>query len=260
MFVGINLVGGVCFAADKNSLGDATAADADRLARVEEKRVLESLTRRIELECQDLSLDDTLQQLSRLIDREIIVDREKLSDEGISLDQSVSLELGEITAWQTLHFLLKPMNLTWVANDGVIEITTKTHAEELFVTRVYDVQNLCKLLDPLSKDLSARKRRTRVLPGGAGTGVGGGGGGGFFSVPIVAPRIGQTTVEIDGQTIQTRMITTVFVRGINVLGLPALSIPVGRSQSGLPIGAQLVGRPFEDSLVLKLGKALEGAL
>ena len=80
------------------------------------------------------------------------------------------------------------------------------------------------------------------------------------TLPIVAPRIGQTTVEIDGQSIQTRMITTVFVRGFNVLGLPALSIPVGRSQSGLPIGAQLVGRAFEETLVLKLGKALESSL
>ena len=80
------------------------------------------------------------------------------------------------------------------------------------------------------------------------------------TIPIVAPRIGQLTVELGGHTLQTRMATTMFVRGFNVLGLPALSLPVGRSRSGMPIGAQLVGRAFEDSLVLKLGKALEAAI
>jgi aspartyl-tRNA(Asn)/glutamyl-tRNA(Gln) amidotransferase subunit A len=80
------------------------------------------------------------------------------------------------------------------------------------------------------------------------------------ATPIVAPRIGQTTVELHGQTMDTRLASTLFVRGINPLGLPALSIPCGTSQSGLPIGAQLIGRPFEDGVLLGLGAALESAL
>jgi Asp-tRNA(Asn)/Glu-tRNA(Gln) amidotransferase A subunit family amidase len=53
------------------------------------------------------------------------------------------------------------------------------------------------------------------------------------------------------------MLTTRFARGINVLGFPALSIPCGASSEGLPIGLQIIARPFEEGLLLALGEALE---
>jgi aspartyl-tRNA(Asn)/glutamyl-tRNA(Gln) amidotransferase subunit A len=80
------------------------------------------------------------------------------------------------------------------------------------------------------------------------------------TIPMTAPRIGQSRVEIGGASMDTRLATTAFVRGVNALGLPALSIPCGRSSSGLPIGAQLIGRPFEDGVLLGIGSALETAL
>ncbi len=43
----------------------------------------------------------------------------------------------------------------------------------------------------------------------------------------------------------------------NVTGNPALSMPAGLSPEGLPLSAQLVGRPFEDALVLRAGRAVE---
>ena len=45
----------------------------------------------------------------------------------------------------------------------------------------------------------------------------------------------------------------------NLLGFPALVLPAGMTQSGLPVGVQLVGRPFEDELVLRTGVDLEEA-
>ena len=45
----------------------------------------------------------------------------------------------------------------------------------------------------------------------------------------------------------------------NVLGLPAVTIPVAVSREGLPIGVQLVGRPYEDELLLELAVRLEEA-
>ncbi|MBV8816889.1 MAG: amidase [Acidobacteriaceae bacterium] len=80
------------------------------------------------------------------------------------------------------------------------------------------------------------------------------------TLPIVAPKIGQSTVDLAGVETDTRLATTRFVRGINVLGLPALSLPCGLSANRLPIGAQLIGRAFEDELVLRFGKVMEGAL
>lgn len=44
---------------------------------------------------------------------------------------------------------------------------------------------------------------------------------------------------------------------VNVLGLPALSMPVGLASNGLPVGMQLIGTPWSDPALLRLGRALE---
>jgi Asp-tRNA(Asn)/Glu-tRNA(Gln) amidotransferase A subunit family amidase len=43
----------------------------------------------------------------------------------------------------------------------------------------------------------------------------------------------------------------------NVFGLPAVTVPIGRSEAGLPVGVQLMGRPYEDELLLELAVLLE---
>jgi amidase len=46
---------------------------------------------------------------------------------------------------------------------------------------------------------------------------------------------------------------------LNLTGLPGVSVPVALSNKGLAIGVQLIGRPFEDELVLDVAEALESA-
>jgi Asp-tRNA(Asn)/Glu-tRNA(Gln) amidotransferase A subunit family amidase len=48
-----------------------------------------------------------------------------------------------------------------------------------------------------------------------------------------------------------------FTQWFNLLGSPAASVPVSRSNDGLPIGIQIAGRPYEDELVLGIATALE---
>jgi len=79
------------------------------------------------------------------------------------------------------------------------------------------------------------------------------------ATPAAAPRIGQTTVEFDGVAEDVRLASTRLVRGINVLGVPALAMPCGFDGAGLPLGLQIVGRPFEEHLILRVGAALEDA-
>jgi aspartyl-tRNA(Asn)/glutamyl-tRNA(Gln) amidotransferase subunit A len=76
------------------------------------------------------------------------------------------------------------------------------------------------------------------------------------TTPAAAPLIGQKQMELGGELVDTRLAATSLVRGFNVLGFPALSIPCG-SVEGLPIGLQLIARPFEEGLLLALGEALE---
>jgi aspartyl-tRNA(Asn)/glutamyl-tRNA(Gln) amidotransferase subunit A len=75
--------------------------------------------------------------------------------------------------------------------------------------------------------------------------------------PVAAPKIGQDTVEIQGQPEDVRLASTRLVRGINALGLPALAFPAGFTAAGLPVGLQLVGRPFSEANLLRVGAAME---
>lgn len=77
------------------------------------------------------------------------------------------------------------------------------------------------------------------------------------TTPNTAPRIGENTVHLGGRDEDVRLATTRLVRGVNLLGYPALSMPCGLSSTGLPIGLQIVGPPFEEALVLRIGAALE---
>lgn len=47
-----------------------------------------------------------------------------------------------------------------------------------------------------------------------------------------------------------------LARPFSFLGLPVLSIPIGRDRNGMPIGAQLVGRPFAEARLLAVGARL----
>jgi aspartyl-tRNA(Asn)/glutamyl-tRNA(Gln) amidotransferase subunit A len=50
-----------------------------------------------------------------------------------------------------------------------------------------------------------------------------------------------------------------LTRPFNALGLPVLAVPCGFSSDGLPISVQLVGRPFDEISILRLGHAYEQA-
>jgi amidase len=52
---------------------------------------------------------------------------------------------------------------------------------------------------------------------------------------------------------------TPWTAGINVTGQPAISLPLAQSQSGVPLAAQLIGRPLAEGDLLAVGRQLEHA-
>jgi aspartyl-tRNA(Asn)/glutamyl-tRNA(Gln) amidotransferase subunit A len=74
-----------------------------------------------------------------------------------------------------------------------------------------------------------------------------------------APRIDETDVGGGPNAEELVVAVMKFMRPVNYLGLPVLTVPAGWSKSGLPIGLQLIGRPFGDETCVALGRAFQQA-
>jgi len=76
---------------------------------------------------------------------------------------------------------------------------------------------------------------------------------------LVAPTIEETDVGAGPDAEVAIQAVTRFMRPVNYLGLPTLVVPAGQSRQGLPIGLQLIGRPFGDETLIALGAAFQNA-
>ncbi|HSZ63055.1 MAG TPA: amidase [Terriglobales bacterium] len=73
---------------------------------------------------------------------------------------------------------------------------------------------------------------------------------------VPAFRHGERQWQIEGKTVKY-LDTWSYCEWWNLLGFPAVVIPMGYSKEGLPIGVQIVGRPWEEELVLAVAALLE---
>jgi aspartyl-tRNA(Asn)/glutamyl-tRNA(Gln) amidotransferase subunit A len=81
------------------------------------------------------------------------------------------------------------------------------------------------------------------------------------SSPVVAWRIDADTITLGGETYPVRGpgsgMTARCTSPSNATGLPAMSVPCGFTTAGLPIGLQLIGRPFEEALLFQVAYGYE---
>ena len=76
------------------------------------------------------------------------------------------------------------------------------------------------------------------------------------TMPVVAMPLDETTVEVsEGERGMTAL--NHLISPFNLTGQPALSVPCGFTSAGLPVGVQIVGRHFQDGLVLRAGHAYQ---
>ncbi|XP_055816034.1 fatty acid amide hydrolase-like isoform X1 [Solanum dulcamara] len=69
-------------------------------------------------------------------------------------------------------------------------------------------------------------------------------------IPPSALKDGETNLQVSGNLMR-------FIITANLLGLPAVTVPVGYDKQGLPIGMQLIGRPWCEASILRLAAAIE---
>jgi aspartyl-tRNA(Asn)/glutamyl-tRNA(Gln) amidotransferase subunit A len=80
------------------------------------------------------------------------------------------------------------------------------------------------------------------------------------ATPIAAPRIGETSIRTPGEretTVRAELLR--MARPTNISGHPAISIPCGFTQGGLPVGLQLIGQKWGEAKLLSIALAYEDA-
>jgi aspartyl-tRNA(Asn)/glutamyl-tRNA(Gln) amidotransferase subunit A len=77
------------------------------------------------------------------------------------------------------------------------------------------------------------------------------------TLPIVAPRIGEPMVELNGSSQPVRNVMLRLTQLFNITGHPAVTLPCGTSASGLPCGLQLVGAFGQTDTLLHLARGIE---
>ena len=80
------------------------------------------------------------------------------------------------------------------------------------------------------------------------------------SLAVPATRLGEPTVRIGEAEESVRNITLRLTQLFNITGHPALTLPCGRTEEGLPVGAQLVGARYRTQDLLQIAAAVELSL
>ena len=80
------------------------------------------------------------------------------------------------------------------------------------------------------------------------------------TVPVPVPLRTEVDVETPGRVFGVVAQLTTLTRPFNYLGVPVLTMPMGRDRDGMPMGVQLVGRPFGESRLLSMAETLASAI
>jgi aspartyl-tRNA(Asn)/glutamyl-tRNA(Gln) amidotransferase subunit A len=80
------------------------------------------------------------------------------------------------------------------------------------------------------------------------------------TTPTTAPLLSHESVVINGEELDLIDLGTRLTMIANVLGSPAISLPCGFDQDGLPIGLQLIGKPHDDARLLRIAAACEDVI
>lgn len=128
---------------------------------------------------------------------------------------------------------LEPLNRT--LRDLAIEMDSLA-----YVDAVYQTQLICRgLVAPFGRDFDVLLTPT---------------------MSVLPPPVGSVWVGTESEPIMALLNCypmAVFTSVWNVTGMPAISLPLGQSASGLPIGMQFVGGPWQEGLLLRLARQLE---
>jgi hypothetical protein len=131
---------------------------ARRLKTIEltdqEKKIIESLNKPVNVDWNNRPLDEALQDLSNTLDQKLFLDKKSVDDLGIDLRKPVSLQANGVAARTLLRQVLAAQGLTFVVKDQVIQIVDVEKAKNMLVTRVYYLGDVVQGVGPFGGALT----------------------------------------------------------------------------------------------------------
>jgi aspartyl-tRNA(Asn)/glutamyl-tRNA(Gln) amidotransferase subunit A len=112
----------------------------------------------------------------------------------------------------------------------------------------------------LAEDYARAQRGRQVLTQEVREAIGGRDGLLLPSMPVPAIKLGAPMVSIGGTEETVRNITLRLTQLFNITGHPAISLPCGKTDDGLPVGLQIVGTRNRTPELLQVAAAVEGAM
>jgi aspartyl-tRNA(Asn)/glutamyl-tRNA(Gln) amidotransferase subunit A len=80
------------------------------------------------------------------------------------------------------------------------------------------------------------------------------------TLPFTATRVGELKVALENDVEEDMLSAIMQFTGVpSLTGLPALNVPCGFDSDGLPIGMQIIGRPFDEATLFRAGAAFQSA-
>ncbi|HXF93314.1 MAG TPA: Asp-tRNA(Asn)/Glu-tRNA(Gln) amidotransferase subunit GatA [Nitrospiraceae bacterium] len=84
----------------------------------------------------------------------------------------------------------------------------------------------------------------------------------FTEVDLIVTPVAPTTAFKLGEKLDDPLqmyLSDIYTISVNLAGVPAIALPCGFSKAGLPIGLQIIGRPFEEEMIIRAAHAYEQA-
>ncbi len=107
-----------------------------------EKAVREALRKRVPLKFEEKPLDEVAPALAKKVGVELKIDERALKEVGYEPTLPISIDVSRISLRSALNHMLRPLELTWYADNGTIWIGTDEQRKKRLTTKAYDVSGL----------------------------------------------------------------------------------------------------------------------
>ena len=102
-----------------------------------ESRIRAKLQQPIDVEFDETPLAEVVEKLGEILDGPILVDEKALEDAGLGFDTPVTARWRGVPVKESLRWMLRDLDMTYIVRDGALVITTPEKAEERLETRLH---------------------------------------------------------------------------------------------------------------------------